>query len=75
MIVISLGYRVIHCGLFSEYSRWRKQVMYTKKMKQRGLDKMADKLSKGEGSCTTYYNTSWAYLLRRVFGVEGFGCP
>ena len=49
--------------------------LYTKQMKQKRLEKMANKLSKGEGSCTTYYNTSWAYLLRRVFGVEGFGCP
>ena len=44
--------------------------LYMKQMKQRRLEKMADKLSKGEGCCTTYHNTSGAYLLRRVFG-----CP
>ena len=71
------AHQVIYHGLFAARSRWRKHVMplYTKQMKQKRLEKMANKLSKGEGSCTTYYNTSWAYLLRRVFGVEGFGCP
>ena len=71
------AHQVIYHGLFAARSRWRKHVMplYTKQMKQKRLEKMANKLSKGEGSCTTYYNTSWAYLLYRVFGVEGFGCP
>ena len=71
------AHQVIYHGLFAARSRWRKHVMplYTKQMKQKRLEKMANKLSKGVGGCTTYYNTSWAYLLRRVFGVEGFGCP
>ena len=43
--------------------------LYTKQMKQKRLEKMGNKLSKGEGSCVTYHNTSWAYLLYRVFGV------
>ena len=42
---------------------------------RRHRQKMANKLSKGEGSCATSHNTSWAYLLRCVLGVEGFGCP
>ena len=46
-----------------------------KQMKQRRLEKMANKLSKGEGGSTKYHLTSWAYLLKRVFDVEGFACP
>ena len=70
--------QVIYRGLFSTRSRWRKHVMpllYKKQMKQRCLEKVANRLSKGEGSCTTYYQTNWAYLLRRVFDVEGFRYP
>ena len=49
--------------------------LYTKQMKQKRLEKVANRLSKGEGRSTKHHLTSWAYLLKRVFDVDGYACP
>ena len=47
--------------------------LYTKGMKERRLEKRLSK--KKERGNTDVYRPSWAYLLRRTFGAEGFECP
>ena len=49
--------------------------LYTKRVKKRRLEKMAKRLSKGDGRSTKHHRTNWAYLLKRVFDVDGYACP
>ena len=72
------AHQVIYHGVFASRSKWRKKVLplYTKGMKERRLEKRLLRLSKKkEMGNTDVYRPSWAYLLRRTFGAEGFECP
>ena len=65
-------------GIFASRSKWRKKVLplYRKGMKEKRLEKRLLRLSKKkERGNTEVYRASWAYLLRRTFGAEGFECP
>ena len=72
------AHQVIYHGIFASRSKWRYQVLplYKKGMKERRLEKRVLRLSKKkERGNTDVYRPSWAYLLRRTFGAEGFECP
>ena len=50
--------------------------MYKNGVKEKRLEKRLLRLSKKkERGNTDVYRASWAYLLRRTFGAEGFECP
>ena len=65
-------------GIFASRSKWRKKVLplYKNGVKEKRLEKRLLRLSKKkERGNTDVYRASWAYLLRRTFGAEGFECP
>ena len=65
-------------GIFASRSKWRTKVLplYTQGMKEKRLEKRLLRLSKKkERGNTEVYRASWAYLLRRTFGAEGFERP
>ena len=50
--------------------------LYKNGVKEKRLEKRLLRLSKKkESGNTDVYRASWAYLLRRTFGAEGFECP
>ena len=72
------AHQVIYHGIFSSRSKWRKKVLplYKNGVKEKRLEKRLLRLSKKkERGNTDVYRASWAYLLRRTFGAEGFECP
>ena len=64
-------------GLFAPRSKWRKSVLpqYKSSPSTARKLKLDKKLSKNDKVSGNHYRTSWAYLLKRVFDVDGFACP
>ena len=72
------AHQVMYHGIFASRSKWRKKVLplYKNGVKEKRLEKRLLRLSKKkERGNTDVYRSSWAYLLRRTFGAEGFECP
>ena len=71
------AHQVLYHGLFAPRSKWRSKVLpqYRKEAREERKRKMHRKLVKGDSEPRENNWVSWAYLLRRVFGVDGFSCP
>ena len=71
------AHQVLYHGLFAPRSKWRKAVLpqYKSSPSTDRKLKLDKKLSKHEKLSGNHYRRSWAYLLKRVFDVDGFACP
>ena len=61
-------------GILVFRSKWRKKVLplYKNEVKEKRLLRLSKKKERGN---TDMYRVIWVYLLRRMFGTEGFECP
>ena len=67
------AHQVLYHGLFAPRAKWRKEVLpqYREEAREEKKRKMRRKLVKGDREARENNWVSWAYLLRRVFDVDG----
>jgi hypothetical protein len=71
-------HQVLYHGLFAGRSKWRKDILpqYREAAREERQRRQHRKLvRKGDAPKNPGVSMGWAYLLKRVFDVDGFACP